>query len=183
MRTDQAQRLVTLHDNADRALANLRNAAAMSREDPRATELLEEGGDAYAETLVALTEAQDAIIDASAPPEGGLLDSEDRAREAAAGVGYPEGYEPGKAAWIVGGDADDGNFGAGIIVDGVGGVVEGNVALRLTAPAKFRGQEFPEGATISVPTTTLTLEQPEGAPSVDVTASEKSGEGQAAKTA
>lgn len=99
MNTDQARRLITLHDNADRALANLRNAGAMSTDDPRATELLEEAGDAYAEAMVALTEAQDAIIDGPLPPpEGGLLDSEDRAREAVAGVApptQPTGSAPG----------------------------------------------------------------------------------------
>lgn len=98
MNIDKARRLITLHDNADRALSNLRNAGAMSTDDPRATELLEEAGDAYAEALVALTETQDSILDIAPPPEGGLLDSEDRAREAAAGVApptQPTGSAPG----------------------------------------------------------------------------------------
>lgn len=56
MNTDQARRVITLHDNADRALANLRNAGAMSIDDPRATEMLESAGDAYAEATTALAE-------------------------------------------------------------------------------------------------------------------------------
>lgn len=179
METDQARRLVTLHDNADRALANLRNANAMATDDPRAPELLEEAGDAYAESFTGLAEAQDAIIDAAAPPEGGLLDE-------VAEVGKdltanPEGFEPGKAAWIVGGDVGDG--GAGFIADGVEGVAEGNVALRLTTPAKYKGSDYPEGATISVPVEALALEQPEGAPSVDVAATDGARKDQGAKTA
>lgn len=54
MQTDQARRIIALHDQHDRALANLRNAAAMSTDDPRATELLEEAGDAYAEATANL---------------------------------------------------------------------------------------------------------------------------------
>lgn len=51
MNTDQARRIIALHDNAERALANLRNAGAMSTDDPRATEMLESAGDAYAEAI------------------------------------------------------------------------------------------------------------------------------------
>lgn len=174
MHTDQARKLVTLHDNADRALANLRNANSMSTDDPRATELLEDAGDAYAETLTALRRAQETILNP-------LRVVEDVGEALA--VDYPEGYEPGKAAWIVGGDVEDGNVGAGVIVPPVEGVAEGNVALRLATDAKFRGEDFPRGATISVPTTALTLTQPEGAPSVDLAAVEGQREGQPAPTA
>lgn len=61
MNTDQARRLVALHDNYDRALGNLRNANAMSSDDPRATELLEEAGDAYAGALAALVSDQEVV--------------------------------------------------------------------------------------------------------------------------
>ena len=47
MKTDQARAILAAADNRDRALANLRNAAAMSTDDPRATEMLESAGDAY----------------------------------------------------------------------------------------------------------------------------------------
>ena len=47
MDIDQARRIATAHDNFDGALANLRNAAAMPTDDPRAKELLEKAGDSY----------------------------------------------------------------------------------------------------------------------------------------
>lgn len=62
MHTDQARRIITLHDNADRALANLRNAGAMSTDDPRAAEMLESAGDAYAESIAALCAEEAEII-------------------------------------------------------------------------------------------------------------------------
>lgn len=62
MNIDQARRLVTLHDNVDRALANLRNANSMASDDPRAPELLSEAGDAYAEALTALYTEQAAVV-------------------------------------------------------------------------------------------------------------------------
>jgi hypothetical protein len=65
MNADQARRLITLHDNADRALANLRNANSMSTDDPRATELLETAGDAYAEWIKAIWGAQSALLEPS----------------------------------------------------------------------------------------------------------------------
>jgi hypothetical protein len=54
MNTDQARRIITLHDNAERALANLRNAGAMSTDDPRATEMLESAGGAYLGAIASL---------------------------------------------------------------------------------------------------------------------------------
>lgn len=65
MDTEQARQLITLHDNADRALLNLRNAGAMSSDDPRATELLETAGDAYAESIKAIWGAQSALVEPS----------------------------------------------------------------------------------------------------------------------
>jgi hypothetical protein len=215
MNTDQARHLVTLHDNADRAIANLRNANAMATDDPRSTELLEEAGDAYAESLVALFSEQVPIRTAhsggevipSAPPAddgdpppleappvdtppaqptGAAAGAEDPAPaggqvQPEADRGTPaEGREPvevpefaaGKAAWIVVDGA-----GAGYIVDGVEGVIEGNVAVCLTTEGSFRGEDYPSGATISVPTDALTLNRPDNAPSVDVRAAEASGQG------
>lgn len=58
MDIDQARKLVALHENADRALLNLRNANAMATDDPRAPELLSEAGDAYAEAMTALLTEQ-----------------------------------------------------------------------------------------------------------------------------
>lgn len=215
MHTDQARRLITLHDNLDRSLLNLRNAGAMSTDDPRATELLEEAGDAYAESLVALFSEQVPIRTAHsggevipttppadgdpppleappvetptpAQPTGSAAGAEDPAPaggqvQPEADRGTPaEGREPvevpefaaGKAAWIVLDGA-----GAGYIVDGVEGVIEGSVAVRLTTEGSFRGEDFPSGATISVPTDALTLNRPDNAPSVDVRAAEASGQG------
>lgn len=65
MDTEQARQLITLHDNADRALANLRNAGAMSTDDPRATELLEGAGDAYAQSIAALWAEQSGLTEPS----------------------------------------------------------------------------------------------------------------------
>lgn len=64
MDIDLARKLVTLHDNADRALANLRNAKAMPNDDPRATELLSDAGDAYAESIRAIWAEQEKIVTA-----------------------------------------------------------------------------------------------------------------------
>jgi hypothetical protein len=84
--TDQARRIVALHDDADRALANLRNAAAMATDDPRAPELLERAGDAYAEAITELDSAQTAIVLRHGVDERDLFGAEDRARQALAGV-------------------------------------------------------------------------------------------------
>lgn len=62
MNIDQARRLIALHDNADRALANLRNAGAMASDDSRSTEMLESAGDAYAAALSELEAMQTAIV-------------------------------------------------------------------------------------------------------------------------
>lgn len=59
MNTEQARRIIALHNNHDRALANLRNAGAMSTDDPRAIELLESAGDAYAASLADLLTEQE----------------------------------------------------------------------------------------------------------------------------
>lgn len=144
MHTDQARRLVTLHDNADRALANLRNANSMSTDDPRATELLEEGGDAYAEAVKALYAEQATLVDDGE----GMTPADAAAAE--------DGFEPGKAVWIVG---EDGSCaGAGFVQAGVEGIAEGNVGVRLTTEATVAGESFPEGATISVPAASLSLD-------------------------
>lgn len=58
MNTEQARRIVALHDNHDRALQNLRNAAAMHADDARAERTLEAAGDAYAASLVELRNAK-----------------------------------------------------------------------------------------------------------------------------
>lgn len=56
MDTEQARSIVAQHDTKNRALLNLRNAAAMSSDDPRATEMLENAGDAYAAAQTKLAE-------------------------------------------------------------------------------------------------------------------------------
>lgn len=63
MDNDQARKLVALHENADRALLNLRNANGMATDDPRAPELLSEAGDAYAEAIRALWAEQSQIVE------------------------------------------------------------------------------------------------------------------------
>jgi len=62
MDTEQGRAIVAAHDNFDRALANIRNAVAMSTDDPRATELLESAGDAYAEAAANLDAVQSAVL-------------------------------------------------------------------------------------------------------------------------
>lgn len=69
MDTQRARDITAAHDAQDRSVANLRNAVAMSADDPRATQLLEEAGDAYAVSTKRLLELQvDTIetIDAAA---------------------------------------------------------------------------------------------------------------------
>jgi len=73
--TDQARRLIALHENYDRALLNLRNAEAMAGDDPRSAELLEEAGDSYAGALAELVREQAGVAvpfgtsDAPSAPE------------------------------------------------------------------------------------------------------------------
>lgn len=159
MNTDQARRLITLHDNADRALANLRNAGAMSSDDPRATEMLESAGDAYAEatkhlahgSAEAFESALEAAVASEKPVEPGPPTQPS---------GSAPGAEDSQLVQIVPGEGS----GAGFVEANVEGIAEGNVAVRLTTAGVFRGEQFPEGATISVPVKALTLEQPEDAP-------------------
>jgi hypothetical protein len=54
MQTEQARAILAAHDAHDAALRNLRNAASMSADDSRSTEMLESAGDEYARTLAAL---------------------------------------------------------------------------------------------------------------------------------
>lgn len=85
MNTDQARRLVALHSSVDAALANLRNANAMLTDDPRAEQLLEEAGDAYAEAHAALFTEQERVfnpllkapVTPSEPPSAPETPSED----------------------------------------------------------------------------------------------------------
>jgi len=166
MNTDQARRIVALHDKADRALANLRNANSMSAEDPRATELLEGAGDAYAEATTALYDEQAEVVsdfrarpDRSESDDSPLLD---------------EGFEPGKAVRIV----KDGR-GAGFI-ENRGDMKPGFLPVRLTTDAHLHGDDFPQGAVIAVAVESLSLETPTDAPSAAETGGDGSGEGQAA---
>lgn len=168
MQTDQSRRLVTLHDNADRALANLRNANSMSTDDPRATELLEEAGDAYAEAMAALFTEQIAVC---APYLKATSIAEEMFDEAAA-ADLSADFEPGKAAYIV----EDGH-GAGFIEDR-GDMNEGYLPLRLTTDAHFRGQDFDEGHTIAVAVDCLSLEAPADAASVAETGTDGSSDGE-----
>lgn len=48
MNTDLARQIIDAHARYDSALANLRNAGAMSTDDARAESILESAGDAYA---------------------------------------------------------------------------------------------------------------------------------------
>lgn len=169
MDTEQSRRLITLHDNADRAVLNLRNAGAMSTDDPRATELLEEAGDAYAEAFTALFTEQERVCHPL------LKASSVTGPESHAGPtgvpGQPEGFEPGKAAWIV----KDGH-GAGFI-EARGDMTEGFLPVRLTTDAHFRDQDFPEGATIAVAVDCLSLEAPADAASAAEGGGDGTGEG------
>lgn len=171
MNTDQARHIVALHDDADRALANLRNAAAMATDDPRAPELLERAGDAYAEAMAALCAEQFAL---RVEREGEAASLTGAA--AAEAVAAADGYEPGKAVWIV----EEDSRGAGFVEAGVKGIVAGNIAVHLTTDAVFRGERLPEGATISVPTTCLSLEAPADDPPAAETPADGSSEGRAA---
>lgn len=48
MQTEQSRAILAAVEARDRAVNNLRNAVAMSVDDPRAKQLLEEAGDSYA---------------------------------------------------------------------------------------------------------------------------------------
>jgi hypothetical protein len=150
MDNDQARKLVALHDNADRALLNLRNANGMATDDPRAPELLSEAGDAYAEAYLELLTAQMILI-----PNAPLKVAGDVGEAPTAD--YPEGFEPGKAAWIV----QDGE-GAGFIADPseCPPVDRGHVVLRLTTGATFHGESYAEGEFLTLLPSALSLEAP-----------------------
>lgn len=175
----QARHLVQLHDLADRALANLRNANAMAVDDPRAAELLEEAGDAYAESITALDDEQRAVI--AARQRGDLTPVADLPADAepaasANGRSGPE-FAPGTAAWIV----TEGT-GTGFVADR-DDVTEGFVPLRLTSDATYKGDNYPEGATIAVAVSDLSSTDPAGAASGAETAGAGSGEGQGTPSA
>lgn len=166
MDTTQARRIITLHDNADRALANLRNAGSMMTDDPRAPQLLEEAGDAYAEAFAALFTGQERVCHP-------LLKAVVTPTDPSAAPPVDDGpLAPGKGVSI----NEGAGSGAGFVEADVEGIAEGNVAVRLTTAGAFRGEQFPEGATISVPVASLV---PADAASAAETASGGSGQGEA----
>lgn len=170
MDTEQARRLITLHDNADRALLNLRNAGAMSTDDPRARQLLEEAGDAYAESHAVLLAEQERVCH----PLLKMPATGPESHPGPTGVPGPDDWSaPGKGVQIIPGEGS----GAGFVEANVEGIADGNVAVRLTTPGALRGEQFPEGATVSVPLDCLT---PADAASATETGSGGSGEGQPA---
>lgn len=170
MNTEQARKLVNLHDNADRALLNLRNANSMATDDPRAPELLSEAGDAYAEAQAALIDEQAVVVQPHMKASVTIADREDGPPSDA------EVFEPGTAAWIV-----DGGDGAGFVTE-FGDNPEGNVAIRLTTDGRFGDDEFAEGTTVTVPAICLSPTQPEGAPDVVLPLPDGSQQGQAPAT-
>lgn len=58
MTTEKAREILDAVEAQERALNNLRNAASMGEDEPRATQLLEEAGDAYAAATVRLATIQ-----------------------------------------------------------------------------------------------------------------------------
>ena len=105
MNTEQARSIIAAEDARDRALANIRNAGAMSTDDPRATELLEEAGDAYAVATANLEEAKSGAIAAArrgemaeVPPEAGSNGDVGQPGPAAPGAEAPTGSAPPEAA-------------------------------------------------------------------------------------
>lgn len=182
MNTDQGRRLVTLHDNAERALANLRNANSMSTDDPRATELLETAGDAYAKANAALFTEQTKVV--SPLMAASLAD----VVRSTAGIESPpaprpEIFEPGKAVWIKG---EDGSCASAGFVAELGEndpvLAEGYVAVRLTTDAKIGGEDIPPDTVVSIPAASLSTD-PSEVPGAGETPIDDSGKGQAAPSA
>jgi hypothetical protein len=68
MNTDLARQIIDAHARYDSALANLRNAGAMSTDDARAESILESAGDAYVAAVDELDRVQ-ALSDAASAPE------------------------------------------------------------------------------------------------------------------
>lgn len=95
MDNDQARKLVALHDNADRALLNLRNANSMATDDPRAPELLSEAGDAYAEAHAALLDEQAKVVQPHMKARVTIADREDAPQTSSDAATGPQGAGPG----------------------------------------------------------------------------------------
>jgi hypothetical protein len=143
MDSEQARATLAAIDNHDRAVANLRNAAAMMADDTRATPMLEEAGDAYGAAVAKLNDVEVAAMRGVEAPS----------------LMAPEGRDPGIALYIV-----KGGTGAGFVAPNrPEGTDPGSIVLRLTCDARFRGEDYPAGSEVVIPEDCLSDVPPEGA--------------------
>lgn len=168
MHTDQARQIIAAHDTVDRCLANLRNAGAMTADDPKSQELLERAGDSYAVGVGNLLALQaevgvfpefgerGSVGDPGLPGEPGP--------DGEAGSPPPV-FESGKAVYLVG----EGNTGAGFVSEHQKVAPDGMVAVRLTTAATYSGDDHAEGSTITVPAADVSLEPAPSDPGVPTT--------------
>lgn len=146
MHTDKAREIIAAHATVDRALANLRNAGAMTTDDPKAQELLERAGDSYASAYAALYCLQVEVVDVVTPVEA------EQATENPDPFGV---FALDSVVWITG----DG-YGHGYVQASTENLAEGHVAVRFEEDGKWRGQPVPKGAVVSIPATELAKDPP-----------------------
>jgi hypothetical protein len=165
MDTEQARDTLAAIDNYDRAVANLRNAAAMAADDTRATLMLEEAGEMYGVASAKLVAARQAAVAAANPSFGLTPAAAEQADDTAAiqakvdAARAGKTRDPGIALYIV----KDGH-GAGFVApERPDWADQDRTVIRLTTDATFRGQDYPAGQDVAIPEDCLSDTPPEAA--------------------